>query len=423
MATVLPFRGARFDVSNKRLFSLLCPPFDEVSAAERAELLDMDEENIVSVELPEGEDRYKLAKQNLDHLFEVELMHKDKDEGFYIYQIEYFLANSTRTIEYIIGRCRLEAYADGVVLPHETALPREKEDRAQLLESCRANVSAVSAIFSDPALESQQIANEVIANSAPLHVAQLIDTTHRLFAVTDSATIWRIQDLFKDKQLVIADGHSRYESALAYKSKLVAAGKAVREDDAENHIMMALCAAEHPGLCIYPSHRVVAPIDGFNAAELIDLLKEDFVVEPVTAADSARMLVSQYLEGKNAFLLYDKQWYTLLTLKDQSAMKFALPTRGAALRALDATVLQSLVFEKIFNITKGDLAAGRDISYTPYTWRAEQLVDSGDACCAFLLNPVRAEQVLAVAQEDERMPYKSSYFFPKLLTGLVINKL
>lgn len=418
MAIVKPFKALRYSAKAGNIEKLVCPPYDIISDEQRKQLLNTNPYNMIRLELPrEGEDVYATAKNTLDSWFEDEIVALDKENSFYIYEEAFEVEGKSYSLKGVIGRVKLTDFEEGVVIPHENTLSAAKEDRFNLMCATGCNFSQVYCLFKDADKKISGLMDNASAN-APLHCfSDAEKVTHRLWKTEDTAELSR---LFEDKCLYIADGHHRYETGIRYRNEMRKQGAAPEADS--EYIMMMLVPMECEGLVVFPTHRIVHSLESFDLRSTILSCREYFHVGELSSASVLeRNLKSEYNSNKISFGLYSDGRYYLLTLKSGADLKTLLPDIDPTLRALDVTVLHSLILEKIFGIDKENLANQKNLKYTRDISEAVQSVDSG-ANCAFFLNPTRVSQIAAVGDAKQKMPQKSTYFYPKLITGLVINK-
>ena len=245
-----------------------------------------------------------------------------------------------------------------------------------------------------------------------------------MWIVTDEKALEKLVNDFTDRKIYIADGHHRYETALNYRNYCREQGLS-KEGDAQDYQMIFLCDMGHPGLVVFPTHRIVRDLETFDKDAVLAKCEEYFDIEKFTSADGMeKTLSSKDTEGKKAFGFYtgEGEWY-LLTLKDIAVMDTVLPDMCTASRQLDVSVLHSLVLEKIFGIDKENMAQQINLTYTKFFEEALSVVDSKKAQCSFVLNPTKVTEIRDVASAGEKMPQKSTYFYPKMITGMVMNKL
>ena len=248
--------------------------------------------------------------------------------------------------------------------------------------------------------------------------------THRLWVVSDPETVAAVCGDFKDRKLYIADGHHRYETALNFRNYCREQGLA-KEGDPADYIMMMLVDMEHDGLVVFPTHRLLRNLKNFDPRAAMKACEPYFrVEEKACVAQMEKALDEKYAKGEKAFGFYcgGDRW-TLLTLKDLSVLDGLLPGLSEASKSLDVTVLHTLVLEKLFGIDKENMANQVNLTYTRSFQEAVESVEKGESQCAFILNPTRVAEIRDVAAAGEKMPQKSTYFYPKLITGLVMNDL
>jgi uncharacterized protein (DUF1015 family) len=420
MATIKAFCGTRF-ANTADLNNRVSPPYDIVSDKEREELIAKSDKNIIRLELPKGGDeRYKEAGKLLSEWKSFGTLVKDPEPAFYIYEIE-FTANGKRgSLKGFVGLVKLQEFSDGVVLPHEETLSKAKTDRFNLMSETMCNFSQIYSLYMDENGECQEVIKFNSTRSPHMSVTDNDGTIHRMWAVTDKAAIDRLTKAFEDKKLYIADGHHRYETALNFEKKLKADGK---QTENSGYISMMLVNIENPGLVIFPTHRIVKGLDNFDIAALIAKSRDYFdITEAANEDEMNAALHSDYDAGKKTFALYSGSGKCyVFRLKNENAVKDILPEKSDAYCGLDVSILHTLVLEKLLKIDKENMANQKNLTYTRNVKEALEAVDFGGADCAFILNPTKVEEIRDVAAASEKMPQKSTYFYPKLITGLVIN--
>lgn len=424
MAMIKPFRALRYTQKAGDISTLVCPPYDIVSDEKRAELIDSNPYNMIRLELPKGEEPYKEAKSLLDEWIEKEIMIQDEDEGIYIYEEEFKDAvdhGEVKKLKGIICRVKVEDFKDNVVLPHEYTLSKAKEDRLNLMKATNSNFSQVYSLYQDSEHVTLKRIDNLSATTKPRYEFDDGLVIHRLWVVNDKVSIAAIAEDFADRKLYIADGHHRYETAINYRNWC-------REQNWYNpgseYIMMMLVDMAHPGLVVFPTHRMIRDVENFDGEKLLAACEKYFAREEYSSLDNMdEVLTKLYNEGKKAFGYYggENKW-TLLTLKDASVMAEIMPDFSEASRNLDVSVLHNLILEELLGIDKENMANQVNLTYTRSAEEAFAKVDSGEFQCSFILNPTRVEEIGAVASAGEKMPQKSTYFYPKIITGLTLNK-
>lgn len=419
MADVRPFKALRFTDKAGNIRDNVSPPYDIISEDERKALLASSENNVIRLELPRGENPYVVAGETLRKWLDDGILSTDTEDALYVYEEDFECEGKDYKIKGIICRVKLEEFSKGVVLPHEETLSKAKADRFNLMSETFCNFSQVYSMYTD---EEKVIANEIerIVEKAPdVSFTAKDSIVQKLWIETDKSRIEKIVDGFKSKQLYIADGHHRYETALNFKNKLIADG-AYSEDDDAGYIMMFLADLADPGLVILPTHRLVKDLESFNAEKVLDSVSNLF---DVTKMDSVERVKEEIMNGKTSFGFYTGgEGYYLLTLRDKDAVSRVVTDRSEAYKSLDVTALHSLILEPVFGIDKENMAQQKNLTYTRSIDEAVASVRSGASQCAFILNSTKIEQLRDVALAGDKMPQKSTYFYPKLITGLVMNK-
>lgn len=427
MAEIKAFKGLRYTRKAGDISELACPPYDIVSKAERDSFIAKNENNIIRLELPKPvEDKnedfapYKKAGEILDKWLNDEILIRDKKACIYVYEMSFSALGEDFYLKGFVTLVKLEEFSKGVVLPHEETLSKAKTDRLNLMKATGANFSQIYSLYSDDGAVYSLIDN-ASKGEADLKFVEYDGVVHKLWAVSDENIISQVENLFTDKKLYIADGHHRYETALNYRNYLCKNSLAIGSAE---YIPMFLADMENDGLVVFPTHRIVRDLENFDFDKLINGCKKYFeITEKVTAQEASELLKDAYSKGEKAFTLYfDKNYYSMV-LKNIDAMKELIPNASKSLRELDVSVLHTLVLERIFGIDKENMALQVNLTYTKSTDEAISSVDSGKANCAFILNPTRVTEIKDIALAGEKMPQKSTYFYPKLVTGLVMNKI
>jgi uncharacterized protein (DUF1015 family) len=427
MAEFVPFHGLRYNTDTLNLNGVLAPPYDVIKGAMREELLQQSPYNIVEIELPAGEDdsKYDHAAQVLKQWREEGVFVLD-DAAFYIYEQEFAVPGNgeIKKRRGVLGALMLEEFGKGVQ-PHEHTLSGPKEDRLKLLRATRTNISPIFGLYADnDGWVTQLLENYCIGSPTICEARDGEGVLHRLWRVTDDETVNAIVAALEDEPVLIADGHHRYETALNYRNECAQkAGAAWTGSEAENYVMMMAVATLDPGLIVLPTHRVVKNVDSETLETLPEKLNEYFLVEPFHG--DAKALDLRINEGETVrigLVLPDAKYE--LTLREGAAHLGAMnKTRSGAFNNLDVSVLHQLILERELGIGAEQLAGGQHVAYTIDPEDAAKKVESGQGGAAFLLRPTRIEQVRECCGAGDKMPQKSTYFYPKLITGLVLRPL
>lgn len=427
MAEIKPFKGLRYTEKAGDIKALCCPPYDIIGGEQRAALIDKNEYNLIRLELPviggsEDLTPYREAASTLRGWLKEEILKRDEGDGLYIYEMEFSALGSSHKVKGFVSLVKLEPFSKGVILPHEETLSKAKADRFNLMKATGCNFSQIYSLYMD---EDNSVFGLIDGASKGTPDSEFTDddnVTHRMWRLTDTDTVNKITEKMADKKLYIADGHHRYETALNYQKYVV---DNLDETGKSDYVTMMLVNMENSGLVVFPTHRIVRDLPEFDYNAVCEKCKEYFEVTPYLNREKGEIgLEEAYKNGEKAFVLFTgDNNYTLLKLRDISVMDDLLPGGCKALRQLDVSILHTLVLERIFGIDKENMANQINLTYTRSADEALAAVDGKRANCCFLLNPTRVEEIREVAAAGDKMPQKSTYFYPKLTTGLVMNKI
>jgi len=410
MADVQPLRALHYDpaVAGSPA-DLVAPPYDVIDAARRAELAARSPHNVVAIDLPEGDgDPYEHAARLLAQWRDEGAVVRDADPALWALRQDYTGPDGRAlTREGFFCRIRVEGYGPGRIRPHERTHPGPKEDRLRLTRATRANLSPIFCLHPGPTLLRGE--GEPFAD-----VTDDDGTRHRLWRVDDPDRLREVQSALADAELLIADGHHRYETARAYAEE-------IGGDGPQSYVLACLVALEDPGLTVFPTHRLVKETTPAQQEGLADVLRRDFEIERVGRDEIA----PPRGDGLATFGYIDAHFRQpfRLALKDQATADAALRGAPEPYRRLDAAVLETLLLKGPLELTDDDISHLHRFGYARDAEQALALVESGEFDLAFLLRPTPVQQVREVAASGASMPPKSTYFFPKLLTGLLFNPL
>jgi len=414
----------------------IAPPFDVIGPAEQQQLYEKSEYNIVRIirgkTTPSDNDsnnQYTRAADYLNHWIKDGALKQDSDEAIYAYVQDFQLANTTFQRFSFIALARLEEFGK-TVRPHEQIFDGPMIDRLNLKRATAAQFGLVSMLYKD----QQKIAEKIIERAATekpgMDFSDDQNVRHRLFAITSREDIDAIAKMISDKSCIIADGHHRYMTGLTYSKEST--------NPAAKYQMLAFTNICQEGVKLLATHRLISNLENFNIEKSIASLKENFEITelvfdaPSTKTDARQRMLAQmqaeYNYDKNAFGIYaGYNAFYVAVLKDKQAMDSVAPNYSDTWRSLDVSVLHKLILEKLLGIDEQRLAKGENLEYVKDTPNAIDdsisRVDAGQKQVLFLMNPVRMQQLKTVTAAGERMPPKSTYFYPKMYTGLVINKL
>ncbi|MFQ6105569.1 MAG: DUF1015 domain-containing protein [Candidatus Hydrothermarchaeaceae archaeon] len=402
MVEIIPFRGIRYNSEKVELSKVVAPPYDVIPEKEREKYARY-ENNIVHIILPEDNEnnRYTNAARKLKSWIEEGILQQDEKPSIYVYEQEYTCRGRRKVMRGFIALAKLESYESGKILPHEDTLPGAIKDRLELLRACRANLSPIFTFYSDPNREIDLLLERRKENTADI---ELGDIRHRFWKLSSSDEVSRIIQLMADKTVFIADGHHRYETSLAFS-----------REKKYRYTMMYFTNMDAGGLTILPAHRLINGIKGFSARNFLNHLVRYFSVERIGVRELSSEMEAR---GAHVFGIYlGRSLLYLITLADEAAVdKFTNPEKSKAWRRLDVTIVHSLIINHILDLQKDNIV------YVTEEGEAMRSVDNGKYQLAILMNPTKLDEVVKIALAGERMHGKATYFYPKLLTGLVINK-
>jgi len=421
MARVEPLRALHYDPAVAGpLQDLAAPPYDVIDPQQRAELASRARHNVVLIDLPEdpgGGDMYEHAATLLSSWLDEGAVVQDDERALWAIVQDYTGPDGrTLTRNGFFARVRVEDYGPGTIRPHERTHPGPKEDRLRLTRATRANLSPIFSLYSDPDLKAWG-ALEPATQGEPFGEVTDDDGTHnRLWRIADPDAIAAVQEAIADAELLIADGHHRYETARVYADEIGGEG-------AHRYVLMCLVALQDEGLTVFPTHRLVDGLKDTDKPEaLAATLKEAFDVEPIEVDD----LVPPG-EGDGTIQMgymdsHFKRAYRL-TLKDQSIADAALSDMPEPYRRLDTAVLEALVLTGPLALSEDDISHLDGLGYARSFEEARELVESGAYDAGFFLRGIPVTQIQDIAAAGVNMPPKSTYFFPKVPTGLLFNPL
>lgn len=436
MAVIRPFAGVRYSSAAGDLASLVCAPYDIITPAAQRHYYARSPHNAVRLELgyenpgdSPQDNRHTRAAAIYHGWLADRILQADPGPGFYVYdeEFDYPIGQTTRRRS-LIAAVRLAPWDDGSVLPHEHTFPKAKADRLDLLRATYTQFSPLLALYDDPGGVTALL-NELSADLpdaelslAPGQVAAAA-ATHRLWRVASPRLLSRLRDAFADQPLFIADGHHRYETALTFRDEQRRAG--LPPDSPADYVMMALVATRDPGVIVLPTHRMVRGLGHVDGHAILARLSEHFAVEtlpfapervisrPPNALPTTSAVQFQVLGLEPGKMVY-------LTLRSPDSLDDLLADVPASLRLVDTVVLQRLILGPILGLSGQEGASGERVAFTRDPEEAAEAYRSGAVQLVFFLQPTSIAQLRDVSQAGVRMPQKTTYFWPKPVTGLVM---
>ncbi|MDO8747100.1 MAG: DUF1015 domain-containing protein [Thermodesulfovibrionales bacterium] len=406
MAEIVPFKGVLYNMSKVSGEDVIAPPYDIIAPEYKEKLYSKSPYNSVRIDFGkelegdnELQNKYTRAANNLNSWLKDGILHGSKTAAFYAYEVNYRIKGSRKRLRGFFSLVRLEELGRGIY-PHECTHSKPKADRLNLLRTCRANISPIFSLYNSPEKKASEIMNRVMLRKPYMEAKDSDGAVHRLWVVEAEEDIETIRDDLKGKPVFIADGHHRYETALEFKKEMNKSG-------GWDYVLMFLANMSDEGLTILPAHRLVKNLP----ENPLDVLSEYFTVEILSAQDDITVALSGY---EHAIGFCHRNSDKLYLLRHKGHKGAGLENINPALKELDVTILHELIFKKLLNIT--------EVTYEMDTAETREMVRKGIYGGAFFLNPTEVKDVERVALSGERMPPKSTYFYPKLLTGMVMYK-
>ncbi len=424
MAKILPFKGIRYSQELKNdLDKVVSPPYDIITPEQQKELYERDPHNFVRLVLGEerpsdneNENRFTRAGEYLREWLQSGILIRDKKPAFYVYQQEYKMRGRTKSLTGFICLVKIYEYEERVILPHEQTLAKPKSGLLELLRQTRANLDSVYSLFEDTNGSVGKMATNVVTEPPLMEARDYNGELHRVWRVDDESQILEVQASLRDANIFIADGHHRYETSLAYRNEM----RAKTNTDAElpsDYVMMTLVDANCPDLTIFPTHRMIYNVSEEKVKKLTENLSARF---EIIQSSADRLITDMEKGGEQALGAYFGG-KALVLLPKTGVEPPKIEGEPAAVRNLPVTRLHRLIFEECLGINEQNLRDESNVVYTRDEALALELVDKGEYQAAFLLNPTPVRHVSEVAKSGGKMPQKATYFYPKLLSGLVIR--
>jgi len=432
MPEIQAFRGIRYDLGHVgSLSNVVAPPYDVIDPDLQEDLYKRHPCNVVRLILnrqepgdDEANNRYTRANRFLRNWQSEGVLFTEADPAVYVYHQEFAAGGQKHTRRGFMARVRLARFGEGNVFPHEYTMREPKIDRLMLTAVCRANLSQVFGLYPDPAGDAQDLLEAAIAQLTPIEASDHLGVVHRLWPVTDVEVISAVAALMGPKPIFIADGHHRYETACEYRDQIYDSGQ-LRPDHPARFVLMMCVAMEDPGLVVLPTHRLFRGLPAITSQQLAARLGDCFTTRPAGQGAEIAGTVWEDVQttgdqGTLAFYTQqDRQWVIAgLTEAGRAKLDEVASDHNERWRQLGVSILHRLVLRT--------LLAAPDLPTPKYVHSVEELLDAlrtGEFPLAALVMPATVDDIRTVSLGGERMPAKSTYFYPKLLSGLVINPL
>ncbi len=431
MADIQAFRGLRYDLGHVgTLGNVVAPPYDVINDALRDELYNQHPANVIRLILNRAEpgdepgEQYRRAAKLFQRWQAEGVLSTEPDPAVYVYHQVFTVGDTQHTRRGFIAGVRLEPFGEGQIYPHEETMPGPKKDRLALTKATRANLSSIFGLYPDADSEVQELLERAVAGSTPLEATDHLGVVHRMWPVSDVALIAKLAGLLGPKPIFIADGHHRYETACNYRDSLSTDGPLDTGHPA-NSVLMTCVGMNDPGMLVLPTHRLFRGVPSLSCEELQHKLGECFSTRVAgEGTDLATMLWDEIstTDDQHTLALYtakDDRWL-VATLSDagQQRLAEAAPNQSDVWRGLGVSILHRLIIETLLD--------AKDIPKPVYAHDVDEVIefaDTGDYPLAALVMPATLEHIQQISELRERMPAKSTYFYPKLITGMVFKPL
>jgi uncharacterized protein (DUF1015 family) len=440
MAEIAPFRGIRYAASRGReLGQLIAPPYDLVSQEQRDELLRRSPQNVIHLTLGEerqgdgpGQNRYTRAAEYFRRWLADDVLRRDPTPSLYPLEQSFWAPDGRHMRRRgFMAAVRLHEFREGIIVPHEKTLVAPKADRLEILRHVSANLSPIFGLYRDEAQVTERTLDAAAATEPVAETDSDDGVHHRMWRTDDPAHVSALAELVARQRVFIADGHHRYETALVYQRQLEEANPGLPDDGGHHYILMFLCPMNDPGLFLFPTHRLLFGLQGFSAPRFLEGLARYFTIETlpedIRRPAGRAWAISKLAEhgGKaSTFLVVsaEDQKARVVTLRDDVDLSEAELPANETLRALDVTVLHSIVFQHLLGLSPHAQENQENLTYVRDAGEAVNRVLSGEHQIGFLLNPTPMWQVEAIGDQGETMPQKSTLFYPRLQSGLVMRE-
>ena len=416
MVDIRPFKAIRYTEKAGNPKNLITQPYDKINQDMQREYYEKSPYNYCRLILPLEENRYQTVHQRIYEWLNERILAKDEEPAVFVCRQEFRLDGQNCSRTGLIAALRLYTYGEGMVFPHETTYAAPKADRLNMLRTIQKDLEPVFLIYSDPQNVTIKFFREIDKTSPDVDVEDEFRVRHKVWKVTDPQKITLVQTALENKTLVITDGHHRYESALAYRDER---RKQVEwtENSAFNFHMSYMVPVQDEGLAILPTHRLLRKFE--LTIETLEALASFFEISELTPKVAVIESFLREHKAEHPFCIYDgTKAYGLLLKDEQKISKLADPNISHAVQLLDVVILKDVVFKTMMQT--GELKIDEDILYERSMRVAMEKIDSGEAKLAFLVNPISPEVVWQVAQKRERLPEKSTDFYPKPASGLMM---
>jgi uncharacterized protein (DUF1015 family) len=416
LVDVRPFRAIKYTPKAGNPEVLVTQPYDKIDSEMQREYYEKSPYNYCRLILPLEADKYQIARQRIMQWLEESVLERAVQPAFFVLRQEYSIQGKKLVLTGLIGALRLYPYSENMVFPHEFTHSAPKADRLNMLRTVQKDLEQVFLMYPDSEGKTIDFFKKVAKSTPFVSVTDPDGVKYTVWEVTDLENIQFIQQVLSEKRMVINDGHHRYESALAYRDEMRAKGEGC-DDSAFNFHMCYMVPVQDEGLTILPTHRLLK--EAKITPEIIEEFKRYFIVTNVASDVEA---LDNYLAShinEHSFCVYDgKNAYGLTMKHEESVYQFVNSHTSKETKNFDVVILRDIVFKTV--LKTGELKIDENIIYVRWTKAAIEKVNRGEAIVAFLVNPISAKAVLELALQHERLPEKSTDFYPKPLSGFIM---
>jgi uncharacterized protein (DUF1015 family) len=416
LVDIRPFKAICYTEKAGDPKNLITQPYDKIDPALQRKYYEKSAYNYCRLILPTENNRYETAQQRIQKWLSEGILSKDEAPAVFVSRQEFKLSGKTCTRTGLIAAMRLYSYGENTVFPHEVTYKEPKTDRLNMLRAVQKDLEPVFLIYSDPENVTVDFFAEITKTKPAIEVEDAFGVKHAIWRVTDPKRLELLRKAMENKKLVITDGHHRYESAIAYRDERRKNEKWT-EDSAFNFHMCYMVPVQDEGLVVLPTHRLL--IECELTKEILQALNSYFTVSEIDVTVEALESFLKNHITEHSFVIYDGSKAYGLFLKDEYAASELVNSscpKEACL--LDVVILRDVVFKHIMKV--GELKMDENILYAESTKNALEKVDAGQAKLAFLVNPINPEMVWQVAQKNWRLPEKSTDFYPKPVSGIMM---
>lgn len=432
MPDIQAFRGIRYDLGHVgSLSNVIAPPYDVIDPALQDQLYKLHPANVVRLILNREEpgddevtNRYSRAAKFFKNWQSEGVLFNEPDPALYVYHQEFEYGGQSYTRRGFMARVRLERFGEGKIYPHEETMAGPKQDRLLLTRACRANLSQIFGLYPDPDNEAQQLLEDAIVGRTPLEATDHLGVIHRLWPITDVKLIASVSASIGPRPVFVADGHHRYETACNYRDEQ-AGVRELPSDDPANFVLMMCVSMNDPGMIVLPTHRLFRGLDDLDSGQLIERLGDCFTTRIAGEGADLADTIWEEIETEDEqgtiglFTRSDERW-VLARITDRGRQRMAelAGEHSADWQGLGVAILHRLIVDTLL-----DGASWPKPKYVHLVQEVVDGLDSGQFPLAALIMPATLDHIRSISEHQERMPAKSTYFYPKLLSGLVINPL